>query len=114
MRRLGMLTSHSLPNAVDVPDGQVHPDHPTLFASGPGGAVGALLVKRASQARATPAGITTQAALGTAYGLSSSVATTLMRFPPAERGGLVQAMGSALGNPSDVPEGYRERIARGE
>ena len=94
--------------------GQVRPDHPTLFASGSGGAVGVALVKGASLARATPAGMTTQAALGTAYGLPSSVTKTLMSFPPEERGGLVQAMGSALGSPLDVPEGYRERSARGE
>ena len=37
-----------------------------------------------------------------------------MSFPAAEQGGLVQAMGSALGSPSDIPEGYRERMPRGE
>ncbi len=69
MRKLGLLTTHALPSAADVHDGQVRPDHPTLFSSGPGGAVGASLVKRASEVRASPAGLTTEAALGFAYGL---------------------------------------------
>ena len=73
MRRLGLMTSYSLPSATDVPDGQVRPDHPTLFASGPGGAVGAALVRGGSLARATPAGMAKKAALGTSYGLPGTV-----------------------------------------
>ena len=80
MRKLGLLTTHTLPNAVDVPDGQVRPDHPTPFSSGTGGAVGASLVKRASQARAPPAGLTTEAALGVAYGLPSAARNALMQY----------------------------------
>ena len=75
-----------------------------FFSSGVGGAVGAALVRGASLARATPSGLTTKAALGTAYGLPGTVTKTLMSFPPEERGGFVQAMGSALGTPADVPK----------
>ena len=84
MRKLGLLTTHALPSAADVHDGQVRPDHPTLFSSGPGGAVGASLVKRASEVRASPAGLTTEAALGFAYGLPSAARNAAPgALPPA-------------------------------